>query len=236
MLRVENLVVEVAGRRILNGLNLEIPAGEVHVIFGPNGSGKSSLIMAILGHPAYRVTGGRILFDGRDITGMPADTRVRLGIGVAHQTPPAIRGVKLKSILQRLADEESILGLARSMNLQHELLERDINVGFSGGEVKRSEIMQVIAQNPKFAIFDEPDSGVDIENLRVIGRLIGDFLRGRSGLLITHTGHILQHVDVHEAHVIINGTIACSGDPWRVFNQITRNGYRWCERCLEKRC
>jgi Fe-S cluster assembly ATP-binding protein len=236
MLRVENLVVEVGGRRVLNGLNLEIPAGEVHVIFGPNGSGKSSLIMAILGHPAYRVIEGRILFDGHDITKVPTNTRVNLGIGVAHQTPPVIRGVKLKSVLQRLADDESVLRLARSLNLQHELLERDINVGFSGGEVKRSEIMQVIAQNPKFAIFDEPDSGVDIENLHVIGRLIGDFLRERSGLLITHTGHILQHVDVHKAHVIINGTIACSSDPWKVFNQITKNGYRWCEKCLEKRC
>ncbi|MEM1689729.1 MAG: ABC transporter ATP-binding protein [Candidatus Hadarchaeales archaeon] len=236
MLKIEKLSVEIAGRKILHDVELEIPSGEVHVIFGPNGSGKSSLIMSILGHPAYKVVSGRIIFDGRDITNLPLNERVKLGLGVAYQSPPAVKGVKLKTIVTRLSNEERILGLTRSLNLSQEILERDLNVGFSGGEIKRSEILQVMAQNPKFAIFDEPDSGVDVENLHAIGRIIGEFLEERSGLLVTHTGHILKHVRVHRAHVIINGTVACSGDPEKIFNQIMRNGYKWCEKCLEKRC
>lgn len=236
MLKVEKLSVEIAGKRVLHDVELEVPSGEVHVIFGPNGSGKSSLIMSILGHPAYKVVSGRIIFDGRDITNLPLDERVKLGLGVAYQSPPSVKGVKLKTVLTRLSDEERILRLTRELNLSHEILERDLNLGFSGGEVKRSEILQVMAQNPRFAIFDEPDSGVDIENLRAIGRIIGEFLGERSGLLVTHTGHILEHVKVQKAHVIINGTIACTGDPKKVFDQITRNGYKWCEKCLERKC
>jgi len=235
MLKIENLSVAVGGKKILNDINLEIPDGKVHVIFGPNGSGKSSLIMTIMGHPAYRILKGRIIFDGVDITEMPMDERARLGIGVAHQNPPAVRGVKVKTVLERFCNEGKILELTKSLNLPHEILNRDINVGFSGGEIKRSEILQVIAQNPKFVMFDEPDSGVDIENLKAIGRIIGDFLKGRSGLLVTHMGHILEHVGVHQAHVIMDGTIVCSGEPKRIFDQITANGYRWCEKCLEKK-
>lgn len=236
MLRIEKLSVEIAGKRILHDVELEVPSGEVHVIFGPNGSGKSSLIMTILGHPAYKVISGKIIFNGQDITNLPLNERAKLGLGVAYQSPPAVKGVKLKTVVTKLSDEDRILELTQSLNLPHEILERDLNVGFSGGEIKRSEILQVMAQNPKFAIFDEPDSGVDVENLRAIGRIIGEFLGERSGLLVTHTGHILEHVKVHRAHVIINGTIACTGDPEKVFNQITKNGYKWCEKCLERKC
>ncbi len=236
MLKIKSLTVETAGKKVLNDIDLEIPEGEVHVLFGPNGSGKTSLIMSILGFPNYRVVSGEIWFKGTNITDMPTDKRVKLGIGVAFQNPPAVRGVKLGVILSQLAsDEVDKRRLAESVNLPPEFLERDLNLGFSGGELKRSEILQVLAQRPDFAIFDEPDSGVDVENLEVVGRTIEDFLDGRTGLLVTHMGHILRYVDVDEAHVLLNGTIVCSGRPTQILGQIMREGYRWCERCPKAR-
>lgn len=236
MLKIKGLTVEIAGKKVLEDVDLEIPEGEVHVLFGPNGSGKTSLIMSILGFPSYRVVSGEIWFKGVNITGMPIDERVELGIGVAFQNPPAIRGVKLGDILNRLAEGEADAGkLAESVNLPTEFLGRDLNLGFSGGELKRSEILQVLAQEPDLAIFDEPDSGVDVENLEVVGRAINSFLDGRSGLLITHLGHILRYIEADEAHVLINGGIACSGKPIKILSQIMREGYRWCERCPEAR-
>ena len=230
MLKVENLSVEVAGKRVLEGVDLEVPRGEVHVLFGPNGSGKTSFIMAVLGFPSYRVTSGKIRFDGTDITATPINERVKLGIGVAFQTPPAIRGVKLGDILRHLAEGETEK-LIEAVNLPPELLGRDLNLAFSGGELKRSEVLQVLAQKPKFAIFDEPDSGVDVENLEVVGRSIENFFENRTGLLITHLGYILRYVKADRAHVMFNGTVACSGKPEGILNQIMKKGYKWCERC-----
>jgi len=233
VLKIKGLTVEVAGKRVLRSIDLEISEGEVHVLFGPNGSGKTSLIMSILGFPNYRVVSGEIWFKGVNITGMSIDQRVKLGIGVAFQNPPAVRGVKLGDLLKQLSGGEAEASrLAKSMNLPPEFLEKDLNLGFSGGELKRSEILQVLAQRPDFAIFDEPDSGVDVENLEVVGKAIEDFLGGeRAGLLVTHMGHILHYVDVDEAHVLLDGAIACSGRPTQILEQIMREGYRWCERC-----
>lgn len=232
MLRINGLKVEVADKMVLKGIDLEIPRGEVHALFGPNGSGKTSLIMAILGFPNFRVVSGGIWLNGVDITAMPINERVRLGIGVAFQNPPAIRGVKLGDILNLLAEREvDAEGLAERVNIPREFLGRDINLGFSGGELKRSEILQVLAQRPDFAIFDEPDSGVDVENLKVVGRAINSFVKGRSGLLVTHLGHILRYIKADEAHVMIDGTIACSGKPIKILSQILKEGYKWCEKC-----
>ncbi|MEM2029253.1 MAG: ATP-binding cassette domain-containing protein, partial [Candidatus Bathyarchaeia archaeon] len=144
ILEIQDLSVEVSGKRILNDVNLQICEGEVHVLFGPNGSGKSSLIMAILGFPAYKVVSGKILFKGRDITSLPTNERVKMGIGVAFQNPPAIRGVKLGGILSRLTpNEEKINELLRKVKIPSSFLERDVNLGFSGGEIKKSEVLQV---------------------------------------------------------------------------------------------
>ena len=231
-LKIEDLHVEVAGKKVLEGVDLEVPEGEVHVLFGPNGSGKTSLIMSILGFPSYRILSGKIWFNGTDITAMPTNERVKLGIGVAFQGAPAVRGVKLGDILRHLAgcktDPEKIV---EGMNFPAEFLGRDLNLGFSGGELKRSEVLQVLIQRPSFAIFDEPDSGVDVENLEVVGKAINEFLKGRSGLLITHLGHILRYVEADEAHVLLDGRIACSGRPAKTLNQIMKRGYKWCDRC-----
>ena len=232
VLKIENLSVEVAGKKVLEGVDLEVPEGEVHVLLGPNASGKTSLIMSILGFPNYRILSGTITFNGKDITTLPTNERVKQGVGVAFQNPPSIRGVKLGDVLHHLTKREiDETKLANATNIPLEFLGRDLNLGFSGGELKRSEILQVLAQRPSFAIFDEPDSGVDVENIEIIGKAINKFLEERSGLLVTHLGHILRYVKADKAHVMFYGTIACSGEPTHILDQIMKKGYKWCERC-----
>ncbi|MEM3437278.1 MAG: ABC transporter ATP-binding protein [Nitrososphaerales archaeon] len=236
-LKIKDLSVEVNGKKILNNINLTIPKGEVHVLFGPNASGKTSLLMTILGFPNYKVISGEILFNNVNITNMPIDERVKLGIGVAFQNPPAIRGVKLGDIVHNfLKNEPNVkkkeIELCEILNLKEEFLSRDLNFCFSGGEIKRSEVLQILAQKPDFVMLDEPDSGVDVENLGIIGKVINDFLKDRSGLLITHLGYILRYVEVDKAHVLIDGKIACSGEPIKILDQILKEGYGWCEKCL----
>ncbi len=233
ILEIQNLSVEVSGKRILNKVNLQIPEGEVHVLFGPNGSGKSSLIMALLGFPSYKIVEGKIIFKGKDITNLPTNERVKMGISVAFQNPPAIRGVKLGEVLNHLIpDKNKMNDLLNKVKFTPNFLERDINLGFSGGEIKKSEILQVLAQNGDLLILDEPDSGVDVENLRVLGEVINELLRDRSALIITHLGVILRYVNADRAHVLLNGTIVCSGPPVKILGQILNEGYVWCMKCI----
>lgn len=241
LLRVENLHVEVGGKPLLRNIDLEIGEGEVHVLFGPNGSGKSSLVMALIGHPGYRVIDGRIFFKGIDITEKPVDERVRMGMGVVFQNPPRLHGVKLRELINRIAAErareDGVLRLLDRLNIAEELLERYVNVGFSGGEVKRCEIAQVLAMNPDLLILDEPDSGIDVENLELIGRELARELENKAALVITHHGHLLKYIKPSKAHVMLQGRIVCEGDPDQILNQIMREGYRWCEKCrLMRRC
>ncbi len=232
ILELQNVAIEVSGQKILEDINLEIPEGEVHVLFGPNGSGKSSLLMTILGIPSYKVTSGSILFKGKDVTHMPINERVKLGMSVAFQNPPVIRGVKLGGILDYLmTDKQEIGTLMEKVKFPPEFLDRDVNLGFSGGEVKKSEVLQILAQNGDFVMLDEPDSGVDVENLQVVGNLINGMLSEKSALLITHQGHILQYVNADKAHVLIKSTIACSGEPVNILTQILNEGYGWCMKC-----
>jgi len=242
-LKIEDLCVKVGEKGVLEGVNLEIPKGEVHVLFGPNGSGKTSLIMSILGFSGFRIVSGKIWLNGTDITNLPINERVKLGIGVTFQQPPAIRGVKLGDVINSFMEKEAEAEkqkyeLTETVNFPREFLERDLNLGFSGGELKRSEVLQVLAQKPDFVMLDEPDSGVDVENLELVGKVINDFLKERTGLLITHLGYIMRYVDTDKAHVLIDGTIACSGKPTKVLGTILREGYEWCKKCpvREKRC
>lgn len=240
LLVVEDLRVRIGDREVLNGIDLTIADGETHVLLGPNGSGKTTLLNAILGMPDYEVVGGDIIFRGASLLPLTIDERARLGIGVAFQRPPAVRGVRLRQVMVAAAGgrlaEETLTGISDELNLG-EMLDRDVNMGFSGGEAKRSEMGQLLAQQPELALFDEPESGVDLDNIAVVGGAIQRLLRGavasdprRAGLIITHTGNILRYVTADVGHVLYEGRIACSGNPLDLIGDITREGY---ERCME---
>jgi Fe-S cluster assembly ATP-binding protein len=181
LLQIEDLHVSVGDREILRGVDLTIGEGETHVLLGPNGGGKSTLLNTIVGMPGYRITQGRVVFKGVDLAGLEIDERARLGIGIAFQRPPAVRGVKLRQMIDVAAngtlDDEAMAALDEDLSLGH-MLERDVNMGFSGGEAKRSEMAQLLAQMPDLALFDEPESGVDLDNIAVVGGAMNALLKG----------------------------------------------------------
>jgi Fe-S cluster assembly ATP-binding protein len=243
MLEIKTLSVAVEGKEILHDVNLNIGDGETHVLFGPNGSGKTTLLMAIMGFPRYQITKGKIIFKGKDITKTPVDERARLGIGISFQRPPVVRGVKTRDMvsasLGEKRDETTINKLAERANLT-EFLDRDINYGFSGGEIKRSELMQLLAQKPELSLLDEPESGVDLVNIALIGELINELLekgcpilkRKCMGLIITHTGHILDYVNARTGYVMLDGRVVCHGDPHEILASIKEKGYEECAKCV----
>jgi Fe-S cluster assembly ATP-binding protein len=249
MLIIEDLQVKIGNKKVLKHVDLEIQSGETHILFGPNGSGKTSLLMTIMGYPQYKITGGRIMFKGEDITHMKIDERARLGIGMSYQRPPSIQGLKTRRMVQVCGDGHvDVDALADKMNFT-EFLERDINVGFSGGEIKRSELLQLMAQDADLALFDEPESGVDLENISLMGNAINSLLqrvngtqhdktakriareRSKMGLIITHTGFILDYVTADKGLVLYDGMVAGRGNPVEIFKQIKKVGYRECARC-----
>jgi Fe-S cluster assembly ATP-binding protein len=244
MLSVRDLHVAVGGVEILHGIDLDIRYGETTALFGPNGSGKSTLLMTLMGFPKYHVTRGSVLFKGHDITGLALDERARLGMGMSFQRPPVVRGVKTRDMvaacLRRETTEREIRGLAAAAGLD-DFLDRDLNYGFSGGEIKRSELLQLLAQDPDFVLLDEPESGVDLVNISLIGDLISRLLqkdvrireRSHSGLVITHTGHILDYVSVRTGYVMIDGRLSCGGDPQEILTTIKQCGYEECCRCVK---
>jgi Fe-S cluster assembly ATP-binding protein len=249
MLRIDDLRVEVEEREILHHVDLQINHGETHVLFGPNGSGKTTLLMAAMGFPSYRITGGRIIFKGEDITERPLNERATLGIGLSFQRPPTIKGVTMRQMLEICGKgEKDVESMAQNLDF-NEFLERDLNAGFSGGEIKRSELLQLMAQDPDFLLLDEPESGVDLENIALIGKVIERLLqrelrlrkgkprkelkreREKSGLIITHTGYILDYVDADIGHVLMEGELVCSGNPREILKTIKEQGYDECVRC-----
>ncbi len=242
VLEIKDLAVKVDDRLVLEGLNLSVRRGEVHVIFGQNGSGKSTLLGAIMGLSRYRVTEGDILFLGSSVLGLSIHERARLGIGLAFQSPRAVRGVSLRSFLKLVAKDseafEGVMELASEFNF-HQHLDRDLNVGFSGGEMKKSEVLQLIAQDPTLLMLDEPESGVDFENIALLGEALRRFLerekpfhqRTKSAILITHSGHILDYVTADVGHVMVKGRFACSGNPYDIFRRIREKGYAECVEC-----
>ncbi|MGB9791603.1 MAG: ABC transporter ATP-binding protein [Thermacetogeniaceae bacterium] len=252
MLRIEDLYVQVGDRTILKGVNLHIKPGETHVLFGPNGSGKSTLLGAIMGFSRYKIVRGKIYFKDEDITHLPVHERAKRGIGLAFQRPPVLRGVNLGELLRisGKGKEVDIEGLASPLNMK-DFLTRDVNYGFSGGETKRSEMLQLLVQNPDLVLLDEPESGVDVENIALIGQAINQLLqkdglqgeersrwemkksRRKAGLIITHTGYILDYVPADVGHVMYEGKLSCSGlNPRELLGCIHKLGYGECVRCL----
>ena len=246
MLRVEGLAVRTDGREILRGVDLAVGQGETHLLLGPNGSGKTTLLGAIMGMARYQVAEGRILFKGEDVTRLPLAERVRRGMGLAFQRPPTVRGVTLRQMAELCLQHANGRPAGRAAGVQElawwlqmePLLERDVNVGFSGGEAKRAELLQLLAQRPALALLDEPESGVDLTSIALVGAAINALLekdrrRGRqaAGLIITHTGHILDYVPADRAHVLMDGRIVCDGNPRELLEDIRHHGYGRCVGC-----
>ncbi|MCG2774840.1 MAG: ABC transporter ATP-binding protein [Desulfobacterales bacterium] len=252
MLHIENLQVELGDKVILKQIDLDIKPGETHVLFGPNGSGKTSLLMTIMGYPQYKVVRGKIFFKDIDITKLPINERARLGIGMSYQRPPTIDGLKTRQMVQICGkDKVDVEALAGRVNFL-DFMERDVNAGFSGGEIKRSELLQLMAQDPDLMLFDEPESGVDLENIVLVGETIANLLqrdgesseqkkktrmqqkieRTKMGLIITHTGYILDYVAADKGQVLFGGKLSCVGNPVEILTCIGQSGYEECVRCI----
>jgi len=252
MLQIEELRVEVGGKTILKNVNMEIPEGETHILFGPNGSGKTSLMMTLMGFSGYNVTHGKITFKGEDITYMPIYERARLGIGVSFQRPPTINGLKTRSIVEISAGSRSVDvdELATQLNFS-DFLERDVNHNVSGVEIKRSELLELNAQQPDLVLLDEPESGVDLESIVLIGDTINLLLRRgikyprekphkeivsdgtKSALVITHTGNILNYITADKGQVLYDGVLCCSRNAREILKWIREYGYKECVRCTQ---
>jgi len=250
MLQIEDLQVKLGDKKILKHIDLEIQPGETHILFGPNGSGKTSLLMTIMGYPQYEVVAGKIVFKGEDITHMSIDERARLGIGMSYQRPPTINGLKTGQMVKLCAkDDVNEEDLAKRVNFE-EFLDRDVNAGFSGGEIKRSELLQLTAQSPDLMLFDEPESGVDMENISLVGKTIASLLqktlagrqmkskmqakldRTKMGLIITHTGFILDYVAADKGQVLYDGMLSCVSNPREILDCVGKTGYKECVQCI----
>lgn len=243
MLKIEDVHVNVEENTILNGLNLQMGPGEIHVIMGPNGAGKSTLSKVLAGHPDYSVTKGRIQFLDEDITELDPDVRASRGLFVSFQYPIEIRGIsnfqflyiahcslyksRNESPMPESDFREFIVSVMKRMSIKEEFLHRDINDGFSGGEKKRNEILQMLVLQPKLAILDETDSGLDIDALKTVGNGIFSYkATDRSLLLITHYQRLLEFVHPDFVHVMIDGKIVTSGT-MELAHELDRKGYDW---------
>jgi len=231
LLSVHHLDVAVGPRVILQDIDLAVGVGQTHVLFGPNGSGKSSLLAALMGLPPYRVTRGEILFDGQRIDTLPTHARAQLGLGMSFQRPPALEGVTVRALAEALGAQARLEHEAEALDLAG-FASRDINVGFSGGEIKRWEILKLFLQRPRLCLFDEPESGVDLEHIAAVGAAIERLLatgrpagERRSALIITHTGFILDYLQADVGHLLVNGRLIGSDEPRHLFQHIKRHGY-----------
>lgn len=249
MLKIENLHVRVAEKEILKGINLEINKGECHAIMGPNGSGKSTLSYVIAGKDGYEVTKGRILFEGTDITEMEPEERAALGVFLAFQYPVEIPGVSTTNFLktainsirksrgEKELDAMGFLKLqkqkTKELNVTPEMLKRGVNVGFSGGEKKRNEVLQLTMLNPKFAVLDETDSGLDIDALKVVAQGVNS-LRGpeHASLVITHYQRLLDYIKPDIIHVLAHGKICKTGGP-ELALELEEKGYAEFEKEMD---
>ncbi len=243
MLSIKDLHVEVEGKPVLKGVDLNVDAGEVHAIMGPNGSGKSTLAHVLAGRDGYRVTRGEVCYQGEDLLDMDTETRARKGVFLAMQYPVELPGVNNMTFLReslntiRCARNENELDAgsfirlvrqhAEKLGLDPALLNRNVNAGFSGGEKKRNEILQMALLEPALAILDETDSGLDIDALRVISDGVNT-LRGpdRTILLITHYQRLLEHIEPDRVHVLMGGRMVRSGDRGLAL-ELERRGYGW---------
>ena len=238
LLSIENLSASVYDKPILTGVDLRIGRGETHVLMGPNGAGKSTLGNVLMGNPVYSLEGGKITFDGDDITGESPDKRARRGMFLSFQNPLEVPGLSLEEFIrnalrQKTGKPVKIFAFRRQLAAAMELLdmdpayaERDLNVGFSGGEKKKAEILQLLMLEPRFAILDETDSGLDVDAVRTVSRGIKEYQKREDGalLIITHSTKILESLHVDYTHILVRGKIVKTGDASLV-DEINREGF-----------
>jgi Fe-S cluster assembly ATP-binding protein len=239
MLKIENLHVEVDGNEIVKGLDLEVGRGEIHAIMGPNGSGKSTLANVLMGHPRYEVTEGSVTYEGEDVLELEPDERAKMGMFLAFQYPSEVPGVSVANFLrtavnsvreQELSPMEMYKLLQEKMavmRMDPKFAERYLNEGFSGGEKKRNEILQMLMLEPRLAILDETDSGLDIDALQVVARGVNEMRGpGFSAVLITHYQRILRYIEPDRVHVMLDGRLVTSGGK-ELAEDLEEKGYDW---------
>lgn len=243
MLSIKNLIANVEGKEILKGINLEIKAGEVHAIMGPNGSGKSTLANVLTGNENYEVTGGEVLYEGKNLLEMNPETRAREGMFLAFQYPVEIPGISNATFLKTALNEirkyqdqselspkeflERIKEKAKILGLDETLINRSVNVGFSGGEKKRNEIFQMLVLEPKFVLLDETDSGLDIDALRIVSNGVNIFRKPNNAVLVvTHYQRLLNYIQPDYVHVLSKGKIIKSGGKDLAL-ELEEKGYDW---------
>ena len=249
MLNIRDLSVGVDGKTILRNLNLNVRAGEVHAVMGPNGSGKSTLAQALAGHPAYTVTGGAVTYLGRDLLAMAPEDRARAGVFLAFQYPIEIAGVSNAAFLkaainemraargQEELDAMEMLELLQKklalVDMDRSFLSRPVNEGFSGGEKKRNEILQMAVLEPTLAILDETDSGLDIDALKIVAQGVNRLRRPDNAIiLVTHYQRILNYIEPDHVHVLVDGRIVKSGDK-QLALELEQKGYGWIEELVQ---
>lgn len=239
MFEIKDFSVSVAGKRVIDSISLAIKDGETHVIMGPNGAGKSTLAKALLGHPGFSAS-GRVLIDGEDISKLPTDERARRGLFLAFQNPEEVEGVKISRFIRRaksaysdekqgldgiMRDMEGLEKGAASLGMPKEMIMRELNVGFSGGEKKRLEMLQAISLKPKVLMLDEVDSGLDVDGVRLVAKAIEKMKDGKMCfLLITHSPRMLAHMKADYVHVMVDGRMVKAGD-MQLAHDIEKKGY-----------
>ncbi|MCR5613072.1 Fe-S cluster assembly ATPase SufC [Treponema sp.] len=235
---IQNISVSIDSKSVLKNLSLQIGKGETHVLMGPNGAGKSTLGNTLMGNPLYTVESGKIFFDGQDITDLSPDKRAKLGLFLSFQNPLEIPGISVESFIrnaiqQKTGEKVKLFQFQKELKANMQLLNmdesyasRDLNVGFSGGERKKSEILQLLMLNPKLAILDETDSGLDVDAVRTVSKGIEEYQKKQDGalLIITHSTKILESLHVDYTHVIVKGQIVTTGDGSLV-KEINDNGF-----------
>lgn len=237
LLDIKDLYVNAGEKEILKGLNLKINKGEVHVIMGPNGAGKSTLANIILGNPEYQIKSGEINFDNENINELKTDERAKKGIFMSFQTPEEVQGISVTNFLKTaknsitgepvkiFAFKKELEANMEKLNMNPSYSQRDLNVGFSGGEKKKNEILQLLTLNPKLAILDETDSGLDVDAVRVVSKGINMYKNDENAvLIITHSTKILEELKIDKVHVLVNGKIVKTGSN-ELIEQIENDGY-----------
>lgn len=235
LLEVKNIYASTNQKTILKGLSLTINKGETHVILGPNGAGKTTLGNVILNNPAYTLDKGKIIFNGHDLKNLTTDEIAKLGVFMSFQLPAEISGISTFNFIKTAKSKqqnvnvfelkEELNNTAKQLQIKQEMLSRDLNVGFSGGEKKKNEILQLLALNPKLAILDETDSGLDVDAIKVVAKGINLYKnKNNAVLIITHNAKILENLSVDKVHILIDGKIVHSGDA-SLIKEIEKNGF-----------